>query len=293
MIKSGPDQYIEAKVSVPRAFTDAVCDFIIEHFSAGLILEDEDDSPETVVTYYVSGDTESEHATRLTHYLIDILPEDIPTPKITERSIKNIEWVQQYRDSLDPIVIGEDICIRPPWTEAPRQVRFDIVIEPKMAFGTGSHETTRSCLQAVRDLVKDGDTILDLGCGSGILSILAAKLGAGFIRAIDYDPVAIDNTIENFALNGVTARHETIVGSIEQAHAPEPYDIVVANIIKMTILPWIPQLIQLTKPNGRLVLSGLLDSDVEEISAGLSAAGQSDFEIFPDNSWRTYVVTRK
>ena len=293
MVKSGPDQYIEAKVSVPRAFTDAVCDFIIENFSAGLILEDEDDSPETVVTYYVSGDTGLEHATRLSHYLIDILPEDIPTPKITERSIKNIEWVQQYRDSLDPIIIGEDICIRPPWAEAPQRVRFDIVIEPKMAFGTGSHETTRSCLQAVRNLVKDGDTILDLGCGSGILSILAAKLGAGFIRAIDYDPVAIDNTIENFALNDVTVRHEAIVGSIEQAHASEPYDIVVANIIKMTILPWVPQLIQLTKPNGRLVLSGLLDTDVEEISAALSASGQSDFEIFPDNTWRTYVVTRK
>jgi ribosomal protein L11 methyltransferase len=292
MSESGPDQYVEAKVTVPRSYTDAVCDFIIEHFSSGLILEDEEDSVETTITYYVPGDHNTEHATRLTNYLIDILPETLPTPLINERTIKNIEWVQQYRDSLEPIVIGEDICIRPPWMEAPSPVPFDIVIEPKMAFGTGSHETTRSCLQAVRHLVKPGDTFLDLGCGSGILSILAARLGAGFIRAIDYDPVAVDNTIENFALNGVIVRHETIVGSIEQAHAPEPYDVVVANIIKMTILPWIPQLLQLTRPGGRLVLSGLLESDVDDISQALKTVHQTNFEIIPDNAWRTFVVTR-
>lgn len=293
MTEAGPDRYVEAKVSVPRAYTDAVCDFIIEHFSAGLILEDEDDSAETTITYYVAEETGSEHASRLANYLIDVLPEDVATPQITERTIKNIEWVQQYRDSLDPIVIGDDICIRPPWAESPRPVAIDIVIEPKMAFGTGSHETTRSCLQAVRHLVKEGDTFLDLGCGSGILSILAGKLGAAFIRAIDYDPVAIDNTIENFTLNDVTTRHETIVGSIEQAHAEDPYDVVVANIIKMTILPWVPQLLQLTRPGGKLVLSGLLEADVEEISNALGAAGQTDFEIIPDNAWRTYIVTRK
>ena len=290
--ETAPEQYVEAKVSVPRAYTDAVCDYIIEHFSAGLILEDEDDSAETVITYYVSGDSAAEHAERLSHYLIDILPDTIPTPKISERTIKNIEWVQQYRDSLDPILIDEDICVRPPWIEAPKRVQFDIVIEPKMAFGTGSHETTRSCLQAVRHLVREGDSFLDLGCGSGILSILAARLGASYIRAIDYDAVAVDNTIENFALNGVMVKHETIVGSIEQAHAKAPYDIVVANIIKMTILPWLPQLVQLTKPGGKLVLSGLLETDVEEISAGLQAAGQNDFEIVPDNAWRTYIVSR-
>lgn len=292
MTTGGPDQYIEAKVTVPRTYTDAVCDYIIEHFSSGLILEDEDDSAETTITYYVPDDASAEHATRLTHYLIDILPETIPTPRISERTIKNIEWVQQYRDSLAPIMIGEDICIRPPWSEAPRQVVHDIVIEPKMAFGTGSHETTRSCLQAVRHLVRPGQSFLDLGCGSGILSILAAQLGAGFIRAIDYDPVAIENTRENFALNGVTTRHETIVGSIEQAQTGEPYDVVVANIIKMTILPWIPQLVELTRPGGRLVLSGLLESDVEEISGALRSAWQTAFEIIPDNAWRTYVVAR-
>lgn len=293
MADPAPERYVEARVSVPRAHTDAVCDFIIEHFTGGLILEDEDDSPETIITYYVPESVGSDHAAQLTEYLRAILPEKTPTPEIKERSIENIEWVQQYRDSLEPVIIEQDVVIRPPWAEPPSDAAYDIVIEPKMAFGTGSHETTRSCMAAVRRIVKKGDRFLDLGCGSGILSILADKLGAGYIRAIDYDAVAVDNTIENFALNNVTAPNEPLLGSIEQAHDSEPYDVVVANIIKMTILPWIDQLVQLTKPGGKLVLSGLLEVDVEDISAALHKVGQDDFEIMPDNAWRTYIITRK
>ena len=291
MAESIPQRYTEARISVPRDYADAVCDFIIENFTSGLVLEEEDGAPETAITFYLPETFEKDYKSILEDYFVAILPEGHEVPKISEKFIKNVEWVEQYKQSIRPVVISGDVVVRPPWEPPQVEGNFDIIIEPKMAFGTGTHETTRTCLKVVRESVKQGHRFLDLGAGSGILSILAAKLGASYLKAVDYDLAAIDNCVENFALNQVSVAHDIALGSIEQCDTDEPYDVLAANIIKSTILPWVDRLVALTKPGGTLILSGLLESDVPEISHALDRAGQT-YNVLSDNAWQTFVIRR-
>ncbi len=285
------EQFIEVRIEVSRERADAVCNYVIDNITNGLVLEDEDDSPITAILFYVPEGKATSYREPLIVYLKDIF-ESVhePVPEVRERIIKNVEWTEEYRRSIQPVCIAQDIVIRPPWHPRQPDTTYDIQIEPKMAFGTGTHETTRSCLGVIRRRFQPGMKFLDLGTGSGILSILASKMGASFIKSIDYDLAAVNNCKENLEINGVTTPHEIQFGSIEKCERDTPYDFVCANIIKSTILPIIPRLVHLTKPGGFLVLSGLLAPDEADISAELRANGETRFEILPDNKWLTYTV---
>jgi len=286
-----PESYIEVKVAVPREECDAVCNFIVENITNGMVLEDEEQSAVIIVTFYVPTNDQRDFRRALTDYLAIILPGG-GIPPLQEKIVQNVEWVEQYKASIQPIWITDDLLVRATWHAADPQAKYELVIEPKMAFGTGTHETTRSCLQIIRQQFRPGMRFLDLGVGSGILSILADKMGASFIKAIDYDLVAVDNCRENFELNGVRTAYQILFGSIEKCAGDAPYDFVCANIIKSTILPMLPRLIQLTARDGLLVLSGLLDSDEDDMTSGLEALGQRDLSILRDDKWLTYTVRR-
>jgi len=288
-----PEFYTEVKLRVPRRNADAVCNFIIDNITSGLVLEEEEGSQETGVTFYVPGGGDRGYRKALTDYLEQVLSDGAVMPEIEERIIKNVEWVEQYKSSVKAIQIGDDIVVRPTWDSSPIDTKYEIVIEPKMAFGTGTHETTRSCLKIVRQRFRPGMTFLDLGCGSGILSILASKMGAESILAIDYDIAAVENCRENFAINGVSTPHEILFGSIEKCDGRKPFDFVCANIIKSVILPILDRLVDITKAGGLLVLSGLLPPDEEEITARLGELEQTDFTIMPDNQWLSYIIQKR
>lgn len=293
MTTSTPEQYIEASVSVPRELCDAVCSFIVDNIAGGMILEEEEDSPLTGITFYVPESNGSSYKQKLTDYLGQVLSDRVAPPEIHEKLVRNIEWVEQYKATVRPLRIADDVVIRPPWELTPAETKFDIVIEPKMAFGTGSHETTRSCLTVIRNQFRAGSRFLDLGTGSGILSILAAKMGANYIKAVDYDSVAVENCRENFAINQISSPYEILFGSIEKCDGDRPYDFVCANIIKSTILPVLPRLTDLTVVDGILVLSGLLAQDERDVSISLERLGQNRFEILHDNEWITYTMVKK
>lgn len=289
-----PDSYIEARLTVARTMADAVCNFIIDNITSGLVLEEEDESPDTIITFYVAPDKESAFRQGLPTYLSDVYgPLGQPVPKIAEKQIKNVEWVEEYKASIQPVRIADDIVVRPKWHDRQPNTKYDIVIEPKMAFGTGTHETTRSCLAVIRKNFQPGMRFLDMGTGSGILSILAAQMGATYIKAIDYDVTAVQNCQENFQINEIKAPHDILFGSVEKAADDPVYDFVCANIIKSTILPMLRRLIGLTAPTGTLVLSGLLTQDEEEVTQALQGLGHSKFEIVVDNKWLTYVIPRQ
>jgi ribosomal protein L11 methyltransferase len=293
MGETKPHAYTEAKVEVPRLLADVVCNFIIENISSGLVLEEEEDTLITEITFYIPQDDKKNWRSLLTGYLSHLVNgSGAVVPSIRERLIENVEWEEQYRQSVKPVFISEDIVIRPPWHAAEPGVKYDIVIEPKMAFGTGRHETTRSCLKIVRERFKSGMRFLDVGCGSGVLSILADKMGASFIKAIDNDPTAVGNCRENFKANRVFTPSEIMLGSIEKGRGDLPYDFICANIIKSTILSMLSDLAILTADKGILVLSGLLDRDEGEVSACLDQAGLTTFSILRDNEWLTYAVVK-
>jgi ribosomal protein L11 methyltransferase len=293
-VESVPEQYLEVRIEVPREQADAICNYVIDNITNGLVLEDEEASLNTAIIFYVPEEKARTYQGPLDEYLSEICSSNnFSKPELRERMIKNVEWTEEYRKSVQPIMIAGDILIRPPWHETQPKATYDIVIEPKMAFGTGTHETTRSCLAIIRNHFKAGMRFLDLGTGSGILSILASRMGAQYIRSIDYDLAAVNNCKENFELNRVETPNDVLFGSIEKCERDQPYDFVCANIIKSTILPIIPRLIRLTRVDGILVLSGLLTQDEEEITAALKENGQTEFEIMPDNKWLTYTIRKR
>jgi ribosomal protein L11 methyltransferase len=288
-----PEGYIEARVSVPREMADAVCNFVIDNIAGGIVLEEEDESPITQIVFYVSEDKLETYHRELPVYLADVFEAvGQPVPEVREKSIRNVEWVDEYKKSIQPVRIAGDVVVRPHWHGPLADTRYDILLEPKMAFGTGTHETTRSCLAIIRERFSSGMRFLDLGAGSGILSILASKMGAGYIKAIDYDLAAVQNCKENFEINKVMTPHHILFGSIEKAEHDEPYDFICANIIKSTILPMLSRLVILAADQGLLVLSGLLQQDEQEVSDALRELGQSNFEIVTDNKWLTYVMRK-
>ncbi len=283
---------VRIQVDVPSKYFDLVSDLITGDFEAGTQeLDETPDGLRPIVFYAPLAVADTQIAMLKTY--VATLGDGGGRCRIISHEINNVEWVSAYRDSIKAVRIEPDILVRPPWARPQEGITHDIIIEPKMAFGTGTHETTRSCMHVIRERFRSGQRFLDLGCGSGILSILAAQLGAAYIKAIDYDLLAVDNSVENFAVNDVAVPNDILLGSIEKAAGDQPYDFVCANIIKSAILETVDKLVAATARPGTLVLSGLLQQDLDDIGQALRRLGVDRYETLPDNEWRTLVITRE
>lgn len=173
------------------------------------------------------------------------------------------DWVSASQAQFEPVPIGDRLLIAPSWhPPAPGDERIHIVLDPGMAFGTGSHPTTQLCLRWLSENLLPGQCVIDYGCGSGILAIAAAKLGARPVTGIDIDPQAIISARANAQINDVQ-----IELALTTQTPPQPAQIVVANILSNPLKVLAPLLSKLVLPNGQLVLAGLLDSQAEEVAA--------------------------
>ena len=182
---------------------------------------------------------------------------------VTAASIDRLEdadWVALTQRQFEPIRAGERLWIVPTWHEAPDPQAINIVLDPGAAFGTGSHPTTRLCLQWLERNVRPADTVLDYGCGSGILAIAAMKLGASEALAVDVDPLALQTAQYNATRNGVRPR-------IFDAHAPLPHAsrITVANILANPLRMLAPLIAAHTQPGGAIALSGILEDQAADV----------------------------
>ena len=187
-----------------------------------------------------------------------------------EQTVQPENWNARWESSIEPVDAGP-FCIHPPWREA-RPGSIGIVIEPKMSFGTGHHETTRLMLAFVARLVNPGSTVLDAGTGTGVLSIAAARCGAQTVHAFDVDRWSVENALKNVAANGVSDRIEVHLGGIEVAPGG-PYDVVLANINRNVLLDLLPGFRTRLAPGGRLALAGVLVSDREVMLSALAENG--------------------
>jgi ribosomal protein L11 methyltransferase len=183
-------------------------------------------------------------------------------------------WNEIWESNFQPVVVGHFCAARADFHAAIPGVRYDLVINPKMAFGTGHHETTWQCLAALEHLPVAGKRLLDYGCGTGILAILASKLGAKEVEAVDIEEESYRNTIENCAVNDV---HQVIprCGTLDQVEGRE-FDGIMANINRNVILESLPRLNALLKPGGWMLTSGFLKQDETVM---LEAAAQNDFSV--------------
>ena len=179
----------------------------------------------------------------------------------TSEILADQDWVRLTQAQFDPIQISERLWITPSWHEAPNSNAVNLQLDPGLAFGTGSHPTTRLCLKWLDTQLKGSESVLDYGCGSGILTIAALKLGAGSAVGVDIDEQAIRASKDNAAQNNVDAQFYLPDG-LPQGQ----FDIVVANILANPLRMLGEMLAARTKQGGRIVLSGLLDEQVEELS---------------------------
>jgi ribosomal protein L11 methyltransferase len=176
------------------------------------------------------------------------------------------DWAERWREFHKPLVLGRRLTVRPPWAP-PGETEIDVVIDPAQAFGTGAHATTRLCLELMLELEPQG-SFLDLGCGSGVLAIVAARLGFSPVWARDYDRAAVDATHANATCNDVTidvARFDLRTEQLTEAHT------VAANLLAPLLLE-LPSRLSLTGPE-RLIASGILDGEADHVAAAFAAAG--------------------
>jgi len=272
------DTYYELTIT-PSSHLELFLDFIqtlfpdtIEITDTSLILRSEEALDEVVWGAKVFGEALSEK-----------LGEEISVDTAIEVK-ENVDWIAKYREAIRPVEVG-DFYVYPSW-EAPKEGKRNIMIDPALAFGSGHHETTSSCLKAISEYVKSGDSLLDVGCGSGILGIAAAMLGAD-VDACDTDPLAVENAQKNFALN-----HQSF-GTIWEGSAPgtqKSYNVVVANIVADVLRMIAKDLKKRTKEGGLLILSGILDTKekiVEEAFNDLEL-----LETIANNEWRTKIYRK-
>lgn len=221
---------------------------------------------------------------------LDFMNQNIEDFEYEKELIDNSNWEEEWKKSYKSFEIGKSILVKPSWEESRDTDRIIIEIDPKMAFGTGTHETTSMCMEYVEQMdMKDRD-ILDIGCGSGILSILSKKLNAKNVDACDIDQIAVDSTIENSNINNVevNAFISDLFSNVEKK-----YDIIFANILAEILVKMLSETNEYLKEKGILILSGIIR---EKENLVLQALEENDFELIDKvykNDWVLLSARRK
>lgn len=279
--------WVEIRVTVGDAGSAELAATLLEPFAADQVVIHEQTGdpadldptallPDVTVKIYRDESAHSASEVAATHRQIAALlaRHGLPTPHITQ--LDDIDWANAWRANYHPLRVGRRLWIEPSWERRTDHDADDIVIalDPGMAFGTGTHATTQLCLELLEAWVRPNDHILDLGTGSGILAIAAARLGAARVLAVDIDPQSVTAARENVAANGV-ADVVTVDGGSLDALAGGQWHIVVANILATVLIEMIASggLTALVAPGGRLMLSGILAVQQADVAAALAAVG--------------------
>lgn len=207
--------------------------------------------------------------------------QNLGTLEIELANLKDEDWENNWKQYYQPLPIGKKLLVIPQWLNPENEEgRLPVLLDPGMIFGTGAHASTQMCMMALEDAISGGETVIDLGSGSGILSITALLLGAKSAIGVDIDPKAENVARENAAINGLHAdRFTAVTGnvisdkSMMEKLAGEGYDIVLANIVADVIIPLAPVIPYFVKPNGLFICSGILEQRLPEVERAIRAAG--------------------
>jgi ribosomal protein L11 methyltransferase len=219
-------------------------------------------------------------------------------PQAQFHYIQEEDWENAWKTHYKPIKIGRKLLIQPAWLPIEEKDRIPILMDPGMAFGTGTHPTTQLCLAAIEDYLQTGQSVIDIGCGSGILSIAAAHLGAKQVLAVDIDSIALQNALKNIVRNDVSniisLSHGSLELLLEEIPSPRiPAHLVIANIITKTLEVMIRTgLGETILPEGTLILSGILDDQVEMIQSACNDVDLRIIETRTMNDWQAVIIKR-
>jgi len=222
-----------------------------------------------------------------------------PLPQPHYRELESADWENAWREHYHPIPIGRSLLILPPWYDVEAGSRKPLIIEPGMAFGTGTHPTTQLCLSLMETFLRPGTTAVDLGCGSGILSIAAVLLGARTVLALDIDQIAVETTLANAGRNGVAdailARQgslEDLAGLVQETGVSRP-TLLVANILAGVLTEMLQSgLAESVEPDGVLILSGVLEEQLPGLLEQAEKQGLATRQVRGDGDWRAVALER-
>ena len=247
--------WIELKINISQDSLEEVSAYLFAVGCEGINVTDQD-----IILYFTAHKWNDENKLGLVEYIRNIVP-GFSLGDLQIRSIADRDWNDEWKKSFRRIRVTDRIMIIPPWEKTRiREGEIAVIINPKMAFGTGHHESTQLVIIALEKLVKQGMYILDVGTGSGILSFISKKLGAEIVVAIDHDPLAIKNAEENALLNKMAGNIKFFVAQLEQLYRDE-FDLICANINRNILMKYSNLFPDFLKQEGILILSGILRQD--------------------------------
>ena len=314
-------EWLELKIDTSPSGLDAVTELLERQGVTGVMIDDENDFKDFLEHNrqywdYVDEELLREKAgvSRVTFYLerneaaldviarVRIAMSDLKKARpdcgpllLTIDNVADADWENNWKKFYKPMEIGERLLVVPQWEKARDDGRVKLVLNPGLTFGTGSHATTRLCLQALDKYIRGGEKILDLGCGSGILSIAALVLGAKEAFACDIDEKCVDVAYENAALNGVGRDRYTVrwgdvlTDKALQAEFGGGYDMVVANIVADVIMGLSDKVRPFLKEGGLFLCSGIIDDRAEEVFTKLRADGWTVIEQHDSEGWYSFL----
>lgn len=301
-------QWIEVKVIFDDAlhlpFTELVADAFYRFGIPGVVIEDpnepvpeNEDTPElkipqrhSVSGYFADGLESMTHFEAVVRQLARQEGVDI---HLHSRAVDEEDWAESWKAFFHPERVGDRLVVKPSWREVKaRPGDLILEIDPGMAFGTGTHPTTSMCLELLEQTVVPGGRVLDVGCGSGILMIAAAKLGADWIAGIDQDPIAVDIAGKNLIRNGIPKEGFGVYSGNLVDCITDSYDIVVSNILAEVIVGLLEDLKPVLKPGGLFIGSGIIRERYDMVEAAMADNGLGVLKVLTKDQWVTVVARR-
>ena len=301
--------YLELSVAVRPQAVEAAAELLRRHAPAGVSIEPpfeaidedgglafDDDAPTRLRAWIAADGAATRSAVAALRRELRALGEGLARP-LRARTVRGEHWGEAWKRHFPVLHIGKRLVIRPSWRRyTPKAGELVIDLDPGLAFGTGQHETTRLCLEAVEEHVGSESTVLDLGCGSGILAVASARLGAARVDAVDIDHSAVVATADNAARNGVETIVRAAEGSLGEAWPfGEPpagrYDVVVANISARVIQELAVPIVASLRPGGVALVSGIIGERENACCRALTEAGGRVIERRAEGDWRLLVLS--
>lgn len=276
--------WFEVCVDLPCHASETVSELLFGLGSCGLQVQRGSTCGNTGLTAYFPVERDSGRVVSLLWSGLNALIGDLRTVRVEVAEVPPEDWASSWKSRFKPVYPIPAIVVCPPWERVDDpEGGFSLVIEPKTAFGTGQHETTRLALKMMHAVVKPGDTVLDVGTGSGILSLAAARLGAARVTGIDVDALAVENAHANMRLNEIQGNVVFRTGTPEGVTGE--FDVVVANIDGPTLARMLPALASRVAVRGNLILGGVPVQEQATFLEAVRAAGLQVLEVLDQHGW--------
>ena len=299
--------WLEVSLIVDGEMAEAVAEVLARFAPSGVVIEstaikaNAEDQGHPVgplrVCAYLEMDTQIEETRQRIEESLWYLGRIRGLPAPVFKTVGEVNWAETWKQHYKPVAIGERLIIVPAWLESPDETRIPIRIDPGMAFGTGTHPTTQLCLELLETYTPQGSDVLDIGCGSGILSIAALKLGAARAFGVDVEPDAIPAAQENAATNGVADQIKIALGSVDEIKAGifavQQASLVLANILAPILMRLLDAgMGDLIAFDGTLILSGILEEQIDEMAAKIEEHNLHIVEHRKIDDWVALVVRK-